>query len=106
GGGPNGTALAPNGDVIVCNNGGMVFSTLEDGSLRPGHESPDYSGGRVEIVNLSTGRVERLFDSVRGERLKGPNDLVFDKQGGFYFTDLGKARPHNLDWGGVFYVPR
>src|SRR5690606_22228287 len=47
GGGPNGTALAPSGDIIVCNNGGMVFSTLEDGSLRPGHESPDYSGGRV-----------------------------------------------------------
>ncbi|CAM3816630.1 SMP-30/gluconolactonase/LRE family protein [Bordetella tumulicola] len=105
GGGPNGAALAPNGDVIVCNNGGLRFTTLDDGTLKPGHESADYSGGRVERVDLHTGNVERLFDKVDGERLKGPNDLVFDKHGGFYFTDLGKARQHDLDWGGVFYVP-
>jgi len=105
GGGPNGAALAPDGSIIVCNNGGLQFTTLDDGTLRPGHEPADYSGGRIERVDLTTNRVERLFDKVEGERLKGPNDLVFDGQGGFYFTDLGKARPHNLDWGGVFYVP-
>lgn len=105
GGGPNGAALDPNGDVIICNNGGMVFTTLEDGTVRPGHQPPDYSGGRVERVNLGTGRVERLFDCVKGERLKGPNDLVFDATGGFYFTDLGKVHAHSLDWGGVFYAP-
>ena len=105
GGGPNGAALDSNGDVIVCNNGGLVFSTTEDGTLRPGHQPPDYSGGRIERVNLATGRVERLFDSVEGEPLKGPNDLVFDSAGGFYFTDLGKAHAHSLDWGGVFYAP-
>ncbi|UHL64054.1 SMP-30/gluconolactonase/LRE family protein [Paralcaligenes sp. KSB-10] len=105
GGGPNGAALAPDGSVIICNNGGMQFTSLDDGTLRPGHEPADYSGGRIERVDLATKRVERLFDAVEGERLKGPNDIVFDKHGGFYFTDLGKARPHNLDWGGVFYAP-
>ncbi|HYG41773.1 MAG TPA: SMP-30/gluconolactonase/LRE family protein [Bordetella sp.] len=105
GGGPNGAAIAPSGEVIVCNNGGLLFSMQDNITLRPGFEPADYSGGRVERVNLSTGRVDRLFDNVDGERLKGPNDLVFDKHGGFYFTDLGKARQHNLDWGGVFYVP-
>ena len=26
--------------------------------------------------------------------LRGPNDIVFDAHGGFYFTDLGKVRAH------------
>jgi gluconolactonase len=105
GGGPNGAALAPDGSVVICNNGGMMFSRQPDGTLRPGHQPANYSGGRVERVNLTTLQVERLFDTVEGESLKGPNDLVFDKTGGFYFTDLGKVRAHTLDWGGVFYCP-
>jgi gluconolactonase len=105
GGGPNGIALAPDGSIIVCNNGGMQFSTMEDGTVRPGPQPTNYSGGRVERVNLTTNKVERLFDAVDGEPLKGPNDLVFDANGGFYFTDLGKIRAHSLDWGGVFYAP-
>jgi gluconolactonase len=36
-------------------------------------------------------------------RLRGPNDIVFDKQGGFYFTDLGKTRARDRDHGGVYY---
>lgn len=105
GGGPNGAALAPDGRLVVCNNGGLEFTTQQDGFVRPGHQSKGYRGGWVEIVDLDTLRHERLFDHVEKVPLKGPNDLVFDKHGGFYFTDLGKARAHDLDWGGVFYVP-
>jgi gluconolactonase len=36
--------------------------------------------------------------------LKGPNDLVFDRQGGFYFTDLGKTRARDMDRAGVYYA--
>ena len=36
--------------------------------------------------------------------LKGPNDLVFDAHGGFYFTDLGKRRPRDMDVGAVYYA--
>ena len=105
GGGPNGAAIGPDGAVYVCNNGGMHFSGADDGTRRPGPQPEDYSGGRVERVDLATGRVERLFDQVEGTPLTGPNDIVFDACGGYYFTDLGKVRPNEIDRGGVFYAP-
>ncbi len=37
-------------------------------------------------------------------QLRGPNDIVFDAHGGFYFTDLGKTRARDLDRGGVYYA--
>jgi gluconolactonase len=104
GGGPNGAALGPDGAIYVCNNGGMAFSDF-GGLMIPGHQPDDYSGGRIERVNLATGKVERLFDTVDGHTLVGPNDLVFDKDGGFYFSDHGKTHPRYRDYGGLFYVP-
>jgi len=104
GGGPNGIAIGPDGAAYVCNNGGLHFIHSPDGTMRPAHQPDDYSGGRVERVDLTTGRVERLFDTVDGVRLKGPNDIVFDAGGGFYFTDLGKVRAQEVDRGGVYYA--
>lgn len=104
GGGPNGAAIGPDGAVYVCNNGGMEFLPAPDGTLRPGPQPPDYSGGRIERVDLATGRVERVFDHVEGRPLRGPNDIVFDAGGGFYFTDLGKVRESEIDRGGVYYA--
>ncbi len=105
GGGPNGAAVGPDGLIYVCNNGGMQFSSADDGTRRPGMQPENYTGGRIERVDLATGRIERLFDTVAGVPLKGPNDIVFDAHGGYYFTDLGKVREHDLDRGGVFYAP-
>ncbi len=104
GGGPNGAAIGPDGAVYVCNNGGMAFSHAPDGSLRPGPQPADYSGGRIERVDLATGRSERLLDSIGGVPLRGPNDLVFDADGGLWFTDLGKVREHEIDRGGVYFA--
>jgi gluconolactonase len=104
GGGPNGAAIGPDGAVYVCNNGGFGFATLPNGLLVPARPADDYSGGRVERVDLATGKVERIVDTVDGYALRGPNDLVFDASGGLYFTDLGKVRRDDMDRGGVFYL--
>jgi gluconolactonase len=72
--------------------------------LRPIGQAHDYSGGRIERVNLNTGKVDQLYEQVDGIGLRGPNDLVFDAHGGFYFTDLGKVREHEMDRGGLFYA--
>ena len=34
----------------------------------------------------------------------GANDIVFDRDGGFYFTDLGKRFAHHRDHGGLYYA--
>jgi gluconolactonase len=87
----------------VCNNGG--FKWLEDAqSLRPILQADDYSGGRIERIELATGKVQVLYTHCGEVRLCGPNDIVFDAHGGFWFTDLGKVRAHDMDRGRVYYA--
>lgn len=90
GGGPNGIAIGPDGKAYVCNNGGFEFVTTEHGT-RPVREGWDYSGGRIERIDLETGAVEVLYRGTHDVQLRGPNDIVFDAHGGFYFTDRGRA---------------
>lgn len=105
GGGPNGAALGPDGLLYICNNGGFRWTPEGDESgLRPIGIAEDYSGGRIERLDLKTGRVEVLYRECDGRPLCGPNDLVFDGQGGFYFTDLGKVRHRDQDRGAVYYA--
>lgn len=103
GGGPNGAAIGPDGLCYVCNNGGFRF-VERDGRLYPVGQPDDYAGGRIERVDLDSGRVETIFEACDGLPLRGPNDIVFDRSGGFWFTDHGKTRRRERDVTGVFYV--
>ena len=103
GGGPNGLAVGPGGALFVCNNGGFVWHE-EGGMTRPVGTPADYSGGRIERIDMASGAVETLYSECDGHALCGPNDLVFDAVGGFYFTDLGKSRARGRDHGGVYYA--
>ncbi|MDQ2066045.1 SMP-30/gluconolactonase/LRE family protein [Xinfangfangia sp. CPCC 101601] len=103
-GGPNGAALGPEGAVFVCNNGGTDWIDTGPGTRRTGPQSAGYRGGSIERVDLVTGRVETLYDAFEGVGLRSPNDLVFDGTGGFYFTDFGKRRAHEMDLGAVYWA--
>jgi gluconolactonase len=101
GGGPNGLALAPDGALICCNNGGSRYvagSSMGQGPLE------GYAGGWIERIDAGSGETRRLYGEVGGHRLSAPNDLVFDAQGGFYFTDLGKRYARHRDHGGLYYA--
>ncbi|MBH78955.1 MAG: gluconolaconase [Gammaproteobacteria bacterium] len=104
GGGPNGAAMGPEDWCYVCNNGGFNWIETPSGRILPGEEPDNYSGGRIERVNLVTGVVEVLYTHCNGQPLRGPNDLVFDRTGGFWFTDHGKTRARERDRTGVFYA--
>lgn len=104
GGGPNGAAMGPDGHVYVCNNGGFEWFESSAGRLFPGDQADDYTSGRIERVNIEAGTFETVYTECDGEPLKGPNDLVFDREGGFWFTDHGKNRPRDRDRTGVFYA--
>lgn len=104
GGGPNGAAMGPDGACYVCNNGGFVWHESSTGLLFPGHQPENYSGGRIERVDLDTGEATVLYSECDGHPLRGPNDIVFDREGGFWFTDHGKTRERDRDRTGVFYA--
>jgi gluconolactonase len=95
GGGPNGAAIGPDGALYVCNSGGVDLARQQN-ATGPGTE------GRIERVDLATGRVERLYESCDGHPLSAPNDLVFAPNGELWFTDLGKIHGFISEAGGLF----
>ncbi len=103
GGGPNGAAMGPDGKIYVCNNGGFSWHQ-RNGGLMPGPQPDSYKTGSIQRVDPETGKFETVYDSYDGRKLNGPNDLVFDRSGGFWFTDLGKTRAHDSDRGAVYYA--
>jgi len=79
GGAPNGAALGPDGYLYVTNNGGR---------------GPGY----IQLIDAQ-GKVEKLYDQWEGQPFQGPNDLVMDTHGGFYFTDPGPLSREGLKFG-------
>lgn len=82
GGGPNGAARGPDGAIYICNNSGVPGCTRGTAS--------------IQRVDLDTGDVSFLYTECDGAPFGRPNDLVFDRTGNFWFTDL--------EAGSVFYA--
>lgn len=91
GGGPNGAAIGPDGAIWIANNGGAFFF-------------PDsYQGGCIQRFDPATGELATVYEACDGVRLIAPNDLVFDRQGGLWFTDHGLPTPDARRYGALYY---
>ncbi len=106
GGGPNGAAIGPDGAIYVTNNGGSFQFSQVQGMNVPGPTPPSHEGGYIQRVDIKTGKAETIYapDSCPGGRLNGPNDLVFDRHGGMWFTDHGCGDEDGRKWGGIYYA--
>ena len=104
GGGPNGAAIGPDGQIYVCNHGGSAWTEDAVDGMKPTGQPADYVGGLIQRVDPVSGAFETLYTHCGERQLRGPNDLVFDAAGGFYFTDLGKTRYRDVDRGAVYYA--
>lgn len=106
-GGPNGAAVGPDGAFYVCNNGGSFSRAELAGLTLPGGFDRDgYLGGRIQRVDPHDGSVVDLYTECDGIALRGPNDLVMDGHGGFWFTDHGirDTRARTADLTGIYYA--
>jgi gluconolactonase len=104
GGGPNGAAIGPDGAIWVTNNGGSFAWLKQNGLTIPGPTPAEHAGGSIQRVEIATGKVETIYEACDGKRLVGPNDLVFDRQGGFWFTDHGCGTPDGRKFGALLHA--
>ncbi|UQY33990.1 SMP-30/gluconolactonase/LRE family protein [Pseudomonas fulva] len=104
GGGPNGIAIGPDGQIYVANNGGNMRWESRDGlTLSHGFQTQDYDS-RIESIDLDTKQVERIVDNINGTKFEAIDDLVFDSHHGFWFTDLGRDGDRHRTYGGVYWA--
>jgi gluconolactonase len=109
GGGPNGAAIGPDGACYVVNNGGFLWSKVGDMEIpfelsTMSNQPADFTGGWVNRVDLDNGDHTVLYSECDGHGFLGPNDIVFDTAGGFWFTDFGKTRERTADKGSLYYA--
>jgi gluconolactonase len=103
GGGPNGLAIGPDAALYVCNNGGGITARPGDRMLHVEFAPELYVGGSIQRIDLRDGSFTTLYTECDERPLLAPNDLVFDAQGGLWFTDFGRWTPTGRDYGGIYY---
>lgn len=101
GGAPNGLAVGPDGALYCCNNGGFDVTRRVGVVPMPPR---DYTGGSIQRVDQTTGKVEVLISEHEGRTLAGPNDIVFAADGSFWFTDFGKWTEDGVRHGGLYHA--
>ncbi len=129
-GGPNGAAIGPSIDgkpqVYICNDGGFDWNPYPP-DQQPwlwisGNKPEGYKSGSLQRVDLLDRKLApTLFTGAEltpawppspplppkwspPYPLCGPDDLVFDKHGGLWFSDFGKQTPFARDITGIYYV--
>ncbi|MEW6632364.1 MAG: SMP-30/gluconolactonase/LRE family protein, partial [Pseudomonadota bacterium] len=80
-GAPNGMRLGPDGQLYICNNGGLAPESLE--TL---HFAEPMIPGCIQRLGAN-GDWENFADKLPGAKPSRPNDLVFTPEGEIVFTD-------------------
>jgi gluconolactonase len=80
GGAPIGAAVGPDGAIYVCNAGN--------------HPGGEPMAAAIQRVDPVTWEVTALYTDCDGTALSGPNDVVFDSSGNFWFTDTFNQTIH------------
>src|SRR5258706_8253213 len=70
--------------------------------MGPEHFARTGRVGRIERVDLGSGRLERLYAACDGRPLSAPNDLMFDRDGNLWFTDFGRLDTDGKRYGGLY----
>lgn len=83
GGCPNGLALAPDGRLLVAQNGGKLGDW----------HAPEQRPPSIVALDPESGAAEVVATHASGRPLRRPNDLCFGPDGAIWFTDPGDYDP-------------
>ena len=91
GGGPNGAAIGRGRQDLLCHQQVAALEWLQqDGLTHPWSNAAEFpTGGYIQRVDVASGKVETIYEAQKVAASLGPNDLVFDNTGGFWFTGHG-----------------
>jgi len=102
-GGPNGLAIGPDGALYIANNGGRFTYVMRDGLNAPGAPPPGFTAaGKIQRLDLKTRQLTTVYDSVEGRPIVAADDLVFDRHGGLWVSDIAVKRGE----GAILYAPK